>query len=73
MNVQCTSKLQRFHLSLIFTLTIAITAPTLFAKTFDATIDILPIRANNQHASSQSVPPGPVSYTHLTLPTSDLV
>jgi hypothetical protein len=62
MNVQCTSKLQRFHLSLIFTLTIAITAPPVFAKTFDATIDILPIRANNQYASSQSIPSEPAHW-----------
>ena len=62
MNVQCTSKLQRFHLSLIFTLTIAIAAPPVFAKTFDATIDILPIRANNQHASSQSMPSEPAHW-----------
>ena len=56
MNVQCTSKLQRFSLSLIFTLTIAITAPSVFAKTFDATIDILPLRSDGQLASSPSTP-----------------
>ena len=53
MNVQCTSKLQRFNLSLIFTLTIAITAPSVFAKKFDATIDILALRSNAQLASSK--------------------
>ena len=54
MNVQCTSKLQRFNLSLIFTLTIAITAPSVFAERFDATIDILPLRRDGQLASSPS-------------------
>lgn len=54
MNVQCTSKLQRFNLSLIFTLTIAITAPSVFAKTFDATIDILPLRSDGQLGSFQN-------------------
>ena len=54
MNVQCTSKLQRFNLSLIFTLTIAITAPSVFAEKFDATIDILPLRRDGQLASSPS-------------------
>ena len=50
MNVQCTSKLQRFCLSLIFTLTIAMTAPSVLAKKFDATNDILPLRSTPQHA-----------------------
>ncbi len=54
MNVQCTSKLQRFNLSLIFTLTIAITAPSVFAERFDATIDILPLRRDGQLVSSPS-------------------
>ncbi|MAI34549.1 MAG: hypothetical protein CMM07_23140 [Rhodopirellula sp.] len=56
MNVQCTSKLQRFNLLLIFTLTIAITAPSVFAKKFDATIDILPLRSGGQLESSPSIP-----------------
>jgi hypothetical protein len=54
MNVQCTSKLQRFNLSLIFTLTIAITAPSVFAKNLDATIDIRPLRYDGQFVSSPS-------------------
>ncbi len=63
MNVQCTSKLQRFNISLIFTVTIAITAPSVFAKRFDATIDILPLRRD---ASLFSFPrPG----QQLALPT----
>ena len=59
MNVQCTSKLQRFHLSLIFTLTIAITAPSVFAATFDAAIDILPMRSSVQKISPQIMHPEP--------------
>ena len=54
MNVQCTSKLQRFNLSLIFTLTIAITPSAVFAKKFDATIDILPLRSDGQLESLPS-------------------
>lgn len=65
MNVQCTSKLQRFHLSLIFTLTIAITAPSVFAATFDAAIDILPMRSSVQETSPQIMPPEHGSWVSL--------
>lgn len=54
MNVQCTSKLQRFNLALIFTFTIAIAAPSVLAQKFDATIDILPLRRDAQLFPPQS-------------------
>ena len=56
MNVQCTSKLQRFNLALIFTVTTAITAPSVLAQKFDATIDIFPLRQDEQFFSYTSRP-----------------